>query len=231
MPVMARRVLVCGATGGLGPVVARRLAAEGAALVAADLRREALDALGAELALPAERWRADVVDLLDEAAVGDWAASVGEIDAIAHLVGGWRGGDGIVESDLADYAWLHDGLVRTLQHVSRAFLPALNASGRGRLVIVSSPQADRPSATNAAYGATKAASEAWALAVGDELAEHGGTANVIRVNAILTPRMRAEEPGKPFPTFTPAEAIADAIAFLFGDAAAKMNGRRLELRP
>ena len=156
---------------------------------------------------------------------------MGEIDAIAHLVGGWRGGDGIVESDLADYAWLHDGLVRTLQHVSRAFLPALKASGRGRLVIVSSPQADRPSATNAAYGATKAASEAWALAVGDELAEHGGTANVIRVNAILMPRMRAEEPGKAFPTFTPAEAIADAIAFLFGDAAAKMNGRRLELRP
>jgi NAD(P)-dependent dehydrogenase (short-subunit alcohol dehydrogenase family) len=228
---MARRVLVCGATGGLGPVVVRRLAADGHALVAADLRQEALDTLGAELGLPPERWRADVVDLLDEAAVREWAGAVGEIDAIAHLVGGWRGGDGIVESDLADYEWLHDGLVRTLQHVSRAFLPVLKASGQGRLVIVSSPQADRPAATNAAYGAAKAASEAWTLAVGDELAEHGGTANVIRVNAILTPRMRAEEPDKAFPTFTPAEAIADAIVFLLGDAAARMNGRRLELYP
>jgi NAD(P)-dependent dehydrogenase (short-subunit alcohol dehydrogenase family) len=228
---MTRRVLICGAGGGLGPVVAQRLAAEGAALVAADLRREPLDALAGELGLPPERWRADAIDMLDEPAVRAWAADVGAVDAVLHLVGGWRGGAGIEESDLADYAWLHDGLVRTLQHVSRAFLPALKASGRGRLAIVSSPMADRPSAGNAAYGAAKAASEAWTLAVADELAAHGGTANVVRVNAILTPRMRTEQPDGDFADFTPAEAIADAFVFLLGDAAAKMNGRRLELRP
>jgi NAD(P)-dependent dehydrogenase (short-subunit alcohol dehydrogenase family) len=228
---MDRRVLICGAGGGLGPVVARRLAAEGAALVAADLRREPLDALAADLGLAGERWRADALDMLDERAVQAWAAEVGTVDAVLHLVGGWRGGPGIADSDLADYAWLHDGLVRTLQHVSRAFLPALKASGRGRLVIVSSPMAERPSAGNAAYGAAKAASEAWTLAVADELAAHGGTANVVRVNAILTPRMRAEQPDGDFASFTPAEAIADAFVFLLGDGAAKMNGRRLELRP
>jgi NAD(P)-dependent dehydrogenase (short-subunit alcohol dehydrogenase family) len=228
---MDRRVLICGAGGGLGPVVARRLAAEGAALVAADLRQEPLDALAADLGLAGGRWRADALDMLDERAVQAWAAEVGTVDAVLHLVGGWRGGPGIADSDLADYAWLHDGLVRTLQHVSRAFLPALKASGRGRLVIVSSPMAERPSAGNAAYGAAKAASEAWTLAVADELAAHGGTANVVRVNAILTPRMRAEQPDGDFAGFTPAEAIADAFVFLLGDGAAKMNGRRLELRP
>ena len=51
------------------------------------------------------------------------------------------------------------------------------------------------------------------------------------VNAILTPQMRAESPEKPFRTFTSAEDIADAIAFICSDAAAKMNGKRLPLHP
>jgi NAD(P)-dependent dehydrogenase (short-subunit alcohol dehydrogenase family) len=41
--------------------------------------------------------------------------------------------------------------------------------------------------------------------------------------------MREESPGEDFPTFTPAEQLADAIAFLCSDAAEKMNGQRLPL--
>jgi hypothetical protein len=43
--------------------------------------------------------------------------------------------------------------------------------------------------------------------------------------------MRAENPDKEFRSFTPAEQIAQAIVFLLGDAAAKMNGKRLSLHP
>jgi NAD(P)-dependent dehydrogenase (short-subunit alcohol dehydrogenase family) len=42
--------------------------------------------------------------------------------------------------------------------------------------------------------------------------------------------MRAESPDKDFSTFTPAEEIADAIAYLSSDDAASMNGQRLTLR-
>ena len=41
--------------------------------------------------------------------------------------------------------------------------------------------------------------------------------------------MREENPGKEFPTFTPAEHLADAIAWLCSDGAAEMNGPRLPL--
>ena len=41
--------------------------------------------------------------------------------------------------------------------------------------------------------------------------------------------MREESPGKEFPTFTPAEHIAEAIAFLCSVGAAEMNGQRLPL--
>jgi hypothetical protein len=43
--------------------------------------------------------------------------------------------------------------------------------------------------------------------------------------------MREENPGKEYPTFTPAEHIAEAIAFLCSDAGARMNGKRLALYP
>jgi hypothetical protein len=51
------------------------------------------------------------------------------------------------------------------------------------------------------------------------------------INAIETPAMREENPGEERPSFTPAEHIAEAIVFLCSDAAARMNGQRLELRP
>ena len=123
--------------------------------------------------------------------------------------------------------------MRTVIHTTRAFHDALAASEHGRFVLVSSSQAQGPGGTNAAYGATKAAAESWTLALADSFREAGSaaTANIVVVNAIVTPRMRAESPEKPFKTFTSAEEIAAALEFVCSDAAAKMNGKRLPLYP
>jgi hypothetical protein len=43
--------------------------------------------------------------------------------------------------------------------------------------------------------------------------------------------MHEENPDKPFRTFTSAEDLAEAIAFVCSDAGAKMNGKRLPLYP
>ena len=42
--------------------------------------------------------------------------------------------------------------------------------------------------------------------------------------------MREAEPERDFSSFTPAQEIAEAIAFVLSDAAASMNGQRLVLR-
>ncbi len=234
MSDLADRVIaIAGVGGGLGPLVAGRLAASGATVAGTDRDQDLLDALPGQLGIPAERWDGRAVDLLDEGATGEWCAALverfGRVDGLVHLVGGWRGGQPLHEAPLADWELLHDLLIRTVQHTSRAFHDQLAASPHGRFVLVSAKQAQAPSNGSAAYAAAKAAAEAWTLALADGFGTSGATANIVVVDAILTPRMREESPGEDFPTFTPAEDVAAAIAFLCSDAGRKMNGQRFPL--
>jgi NAD(P)-dependent dehydrogenase (short-subunit alcohol dehydrogenase family) len=228
-----RVIAIAGVGGGLGPLVAAQLAAAGATVAGTDRDQALLDSLAGELGIPAERWDGRAVEMLDEAAVAEWRAALverfGRVDGLVHLVGGWRGGQPLHEAPLADWDLLHGLLIRTVQHTTRAFHDQLQASEHGRFVLVSAKQAQEPSNSNAAYAAAKAAAEAWTLAFADGFEPGGATANIVVVDAILTPRMREESPGEDFPTFTSAEQVAAGIAFLCSDAAEKMNGQRLRL--
>lgn len=227
-----RVIAIAGVGGGLGPVVAEQLAALGATVAGTDRSQESLDSLAADLGLPPDRWDGRTADLLDEEATRAWCDALverfGRVDGLVHLVGGWRGGRPLHEAPLSDWDLLHDLLVRTVQHTTRAFHDQLLANG-GRFVLVSAKQAQNPSNASAAYAAAKAAAEAWTLALADGFEPGGATANIIVVEAILTPRMREEEPGAEHPTFTPAEDVAAAIAYLCSDEAKMMNGQRLAL--
>jgi NAD(P)-dependent dehydrogenase (short-subunit alcohol dehydrogenase family) len=181
--------------------------------------------------MPSGRVHAAVVDLLDEQATRDWATRVqsehGQVDGLVHLVGGWRGGVGIVDSDLADWNWLNDRLIRTLQHTSRAFHDAIKASPRGRLVLISTVQTRAPSATNASYAAAKAAAETWTLAVADSFKDTGAAAVILQIKALLTPTMRAARPDDTFAGYTPVDELADTIHDLWLTPATELNGQRL----
>ncbi len=226
-----RVIAVAGGAGNLGPTVVRRLAEAGAQTCVCGRDEKSLDELAADIGSPIET---DVVDLLDAEATGTWAANLAvrhdRVDGLVHLVGGWRGGRPIEEAPLEDWDFLSALLVRTVQHATQAFASNLIESGRGRFVLVSAGQAQSPTNPNAAYAAAKAASETWTLALADRFKRTGATANIVVVGAIVTPAMRAETPDKDFSTFTPAEEIAEAIAYLCSDAAASMNGQRLTLR-
>jgi NAD(P)-dependent dehydrogenase (short-subunit alcohol dehydrogenase family) len=157
-------------------------------------------------------------DLLNPAQAQAWADSLDRVEALVHLVGGWRGGALLDETPDEDVALLDDLLIRTVRNTTRAFAPKLREAG-GRFVLVSSKQAQDPDAKNAAYAAAKAYAEAWTLAFANDLGEHGGTANVVVVNAI----------GDDKPSFTPASHLAHGIAYLLSDEGSRMNGQRLSL--
>ena len=226
-----RVIAIAGAGGNLGPSVVRRLSSADAKLALGGRHESALDELANAVGIEADT---AAVDLLDAASARAWAAGIverrGRVDGLVHLVGGWRGGTAIEAAPLEDWDFLHGLLIRTVQHATQAFAPHLIEGGRGRFVIVSSSQAQSPTNTNAAYAAAKAAAEAWTLALAHRFRGTGATANVIVVSSIVTADMREESPDKDFSTFTPAEEIAEAVAYLCSDAASSMNGQRLTLR-
>lgn len=229
-PLADRVIAVAGAAGNLGPTVVQRLASAGSRVCACGRDQASLDALATDVG----DIDTDAVDLLDPAATRTWADDLasrhGRVDGLVHLVGGWRGGAPIEEAPLEDWDFLSSLLVRTVQNATQAFASRLMASGHGRFVLVSSGQAQAPTHPNAAYAAAKAASETWTLALADRFRGTGATANLVVVGAIVTPAMRAESPDRDFSTFTPAEEIAEAVAYLCSDAAASMNGQRVTLR-
>lgn len=225
-------IVVAGATGAAGPPLVQRLARSGATVVAVGTSKDRLDKLvgDARAASGSDRVEGRVVDLLDPAATKQLAADVlaqhGRVDGLAHLVGGWRGGVHLAEEPLEDWDWLHDLLVRTLIHTSRAFHDALRASPRGRLVMISTVQAQSPVATNAMYAAAKAAAEAWTLAVADSFAGTGAAAVILPVKALLTPAMREAKPQASFTGYTDVADLADTIHDLWLKPAADLNGER-----
>lgn len=229
-PLADRVIAVAGAAGNLGPTVVQRLASAESRVCACGRDQASLDALATDVG----DIDTDAVDLLDPAATRTWADDLasrhGRVDGLVHLVGGWRGGAPIEEAPLEDWDFLSSLLVRTVQNATQAFASRLMASGHGRFVLVSSGQAQAPTHPNAAYAAAKAASETWTLALADRFRGTGATANLVVVGAIVTPAMRAESPDRDFSTFTPAEEIAEAVAYLCSDAAASMNGQRVTLR-
>ncbi|BDZ59439.1 short subunit dehydrogenase [Barrientosiimonas humi] len=222
-------VVVTGATGAAGPPVIERLVDAGATVVAVGRDRASLDALAGERVVPA------VVDLLDAEATEAFGrqllAEHGRVDGLVHLVGGWRGGKGIVEADLADYRWLHDNLVVTLQHATRALHDPIAASPIGRVVIVSTTALDRPTAGNAFYLTAKAGAEAWMQALAHSFRETEAAAVVLRIKALLTPQMREDKPEAKFTGYTPVALLADVVVDQFEEPAAQINGGTFSALP
>ncbi|MFF2412615.1 SDR family NAD(P)-dependent oxidoreductase [Streptomyces sp. NPDC058092] len=236
-------IAVAGAAGPAGRATLLRLAEAGATVVASDADAtrlaEAVDA--ARYAHGGATVTGDTVDLLDLAATREWADKTekefGRIDGLVHLVGGWRGSAGFAETDLADWNLLEKLLIRTVQHTSLAFQEGLQRSDRGRYVLISAAGASKPTAGNAAYAASKAAAEAWTLALADAFRKAGGdegprtAAAILVIKALVHDAMRAERPNAKFAGFTDVKDLADAIAGVWDRPAPEVNGKRLWLTP
>lgn len=247
-PLAGSVVVVTGAGGAAGQATVAQLLADGAFVVAADRSTDALAGLVDAADEAADHLQTASVDLLDEAATKDWASALegehGHIDGVIHLVGGWRGGKQFADNTSADWEFLHNLLIRTVQTTTLAFHDALLRSStveRGsRFVLISAQAASAPTAGNAGYAAAKAAAEAWTLALADSFSkaeERNTEANspqhtaavVMVIKALVTPAMRAEKPNAAFAGFTPTEELATKISALFAANAAEVNGTRVHL--
>lgn len=228
-------VLITGGSSAAGIAAARSLRSAGAHVVTVGSDRSRIEAAAAAAApgtVPV------VCDLADAAAVRTMAADLrktqGRIDGVLHLVGGWRGAEGIADQSDDDWDFLERNIIATLRNVGRAFYADLEASPSGRLAIVSSSAVTAPRAAAADYAAAKAAAETWVFAVADGFrrAQPGNphsAAVVLAVKALVDEDMRRKNPERTFPGFTDVADLAGALTGLFTRPAAELNGTRLVL--
>jgi NAD(P)-dependent dehydrogenase (short-subunit alcohol dehydrogenase family) len=218
-----RVVVVAGAAGRLGPVVARAFAHHGARIAALGRRREPLEETVASLRGGTDRHLVVECDLAvaESAATAPDAvrAGLGEPSVLLQLVGGYLGGTRLTEAPADEWPRMIDWNLWPTYHAIRAFLPSIREAEHGRIVAVSTPFAQNPSGGSAAYAASKAAVETLTLSVAKELAGTTATANVVLVRTI----------GDAKPTFTRPEEIAAAMLFLCSPEAGAINGQRIPL--
>lgn len=228
MSLQDKVVLITGATGELGPTVARQAADAGAYLALTARRAEALHQLAQELALPAERLLLHPADLsapaevqaLVEAIIARW----GGIDVLFNLAGGWMGGKRLGELPIEDWDAAMNMNLRTAFLINRAVLPSMLERGWGRIVNFGSRSAVDPGTRQAHYNVSKAAVVSLTQSVANDYKRKGITANVILPSTIDTPANRRMMPDADFSRWVKPEDLAALLLYLCTDTAGSING-------
>ncbi|URM94254.1 bifunctional aldolase/short-chain dehydrogenase [Actinomadura madurae] len=186
-PLATRVALVTGGGSGIGAATARRLAAEGACVVVADMDVAAAEKVAAEIGAKALRAADAAVaagaDVTSEeeiaAAVRDAVLAFGGIDLVVNNAG-LSISKPLLETTAADWDLQHDVMARGSFLVSREAARVMVEQGMGGdIVYISSKNGVFAGPNNIAYGATKADQAHQVRLLAAELGEHG-----IRVNGV-----------------------------------------------
>jgi NADP-dependent 3-hydroxy acid dehydrogenase YdfG len=222
-----RRVLVTGASSGLGAATCRSIIACGGSVAMLARRKERLDELRDELGDRAIAVQADVTDLAElEGAVDEAARVLGGLDGVVAVAG--RAMAGAIASGTPQ-RWrelLDLNLVGPLATVRYA-LAHFGSSGRRDIVFIGSVGAITPLPGTGIYGATKRGLRAAFDSLRLELAETGVNASFVMPGMFETEGFTLEGivldgdiPATEYPLFAagtgPAApaALADSVAFM-----------------
>jgi NADP-dependent 3-hydroxy acid dehydrogenase YdfG len=231
--------VVTGASSGIGAATARRLAAAGFTVVAAARRIDRLRELAAETgAMPVQ---CDVTSDSDVVALVDAVDGLGApVTVLVNNAGGAFGADPVEKADLEQWRAMYEINVVGTVRVTRAFLPLLEASGAGTIVMLGSTAGFVTYEGGGGYTAAKHAEKAVADTLRLEL-----SGRPIRVVDISPGMVKTDEfalnrfagdPGKAAAVYAGvaeplvAEDIADVVTFAV-TRPHHVNIDRLVIRP
>jgi 3-oxoacyl-[acyl-carrier protein] reductase len=237
-----RNFLITGAARGIGEAVARRLAADGAGIAAADLDAEGLLALEEALRSAGARVFAGTLDTRDGAAttafVADAVTKLGRLDGAAPCAGIARAAPAETMDDATFESVLGvnlTGVFFTCRAVGRVLLE----QGRGAIVTIASITAKGGQPGRANYAASKWGLVGLTKTLAVEWGHRGVRVNAVAPNGVDTPMIRDGIPEDfladvmldrtPLGRLAKPEEIAAAVAFLLSDEAAYVNGAVLEV--
>jgi 3-oxoacyl-[acyl-carrier protein] reductase len=232
-----RTALVTGASGGLGGAIARALHAQGATVALSGTRREALEALAAELK---DRAHAAPCDLTDAAAadalVPAVEAALGSLDILVNNAGVTRDSLFIRMKD-ADWESVLAINLTAAFRLSRAALKGMMRRRYGRIINMSSVVGVSGNPGQASYAAAKAGMIGMSKTLAAEVATRGITVNCIAPGFIMSPMTQALDQKQqeailasvPMRRLGLGEEIGAAAVYLASSEAAYVTGLTLHV--
>jgi NAD(P)-dependent dehydrogenase (short-subunit alcohol dehydrogenase family) len=215
-------IVITGALGALGTVVAERALAQGAKVAG-------LDHAPSQMPATPDRLELGGVDLSDplqaKKAVDAAALHFGRLDALINIAGGFTF-EAVAEGDSKSWQRMYALNVLTALNTSRAALAHLAASSAGRIVNIGALGALQAGAGMGAYAASKAGVHRLTEALA---AEWKGkvTVNAVLPSIIDTEANRASMPKADFSKWVRPQELAEVILFLASDAASAVTGALL----
>jgi NAD(P)-dependent dehydrogenase (short-subunit alcohol dehydrogenase family) len=215
-------IVVTGASGALGKVVAETALARGA-------RVAGVDHAASQTAATDNRIELGGVDLSDAAAakkaIDAAAAHFGRFDALVNIAGGFAF-ETVADGDPHTWQHMYALNVLTALNASRSAVPHLVNSGAGRIVNIGAMGALQAGSGMGAYAASKAGVHRLTEALA---AEWKGriTVNAVLPSTIDTPANRASMPRADFAKWVTPQELAEVILFLVSDAASAVTGALL----
>ena len=215
-------IVITGALGALGKVVAEEALACGASVAA-------IDHAPSSLSPTSNRIELGGVDLTNAAqakkAVDAAAAHFGRLDALINIAGGFAF-ETVADGDPATWQRMYALNVTTALNASRAAIPHLFASSAARIINIGALGALQAGAGMGAYAASKSGVHRLTEALA---AEHKGkiTVNAVLPSIIDTAANRASMPKADFSKWVTPKELADVILFLTSDAASAVTGALL----
>lgn len=232
-----KTALVTGASGGIGGAIAKALHGQGATVTLSGTRREALDALAAELK---ERVHVVVADLGDaastEALAKDAEAAMGKLDILVNNAGLTRDN---IAMRMKDEEWqkVIDVNLTAGFRLARAAMRGMMKRRFGRIIGITSIVGVTGNPGQANYAAAKAGMIGMTKALAQELASRSITVNCVAPGFIATAMTGALNedqhaallPKIPMGRMGTAEEIAAAVTYLASDEAGYMTGQTLHV--
>jgi short-subunit dehydrogenase len=208
-----KRVLLSGATGGIGQAIAEELAGRGARLILSSRRQPELEELGRSLPGGADRHEVLTADLTHEGAAEKLVEDAGDVDAL------------VANAALPASGKLDDFSSTEVQRairvnfespilMARALAPKLAKKGEGHLVFISSLSGKVGSPRAALYGGTKFGLRGFAFGLREDMRPHGVGVSIVSPGFVRGAGMWADAAVEPPPmigTTTPAK-VARAVA-------------------
>lgn len=210
----ARSVLVTGASGALGQVVAETARLQGALVSALDLHECAGH----------EDIRKFSVDLTDAPATMECIRQIGDIDVVFNIAGGFAMGPAVHETTAEQWDHMFRMNVSTMRNTVSAVVPKMVARGHGSIVNVGAMSAREGQANMGAYCVAKSAVMRLTESLSKELRQQGINVNAVLPSIIDTPANRADMPDADFSNWVRPQDLANVICFLGSEAARAVHG-------